>query len=158
MERTQQLLFEAFTQERDHVTSEVTGTGLGLAIVKKFVELMDGTIKVKSKLGEGTSFVVCIDARPTADSAYKEASSLNYYDVVLMDIRMPVMNGIEATKAIRELERVDAKTVPIIAMTANAYDVDVKASLDAGMNAHLAKPIDPNKLYATLDKHFQLTE
>lgn len=87
-----------------------------------------------------------------------KASSLNYYDVVLMDIRMPVMNGIEATKAIRELERVDAKTVPIIAMTANAYDVDIKASLDAGMNAHLAKPIDPNKLYATLDTHFRLAK
>lgn len=78
--------------------------------------------------------------------AYK-ASEPNTYDVVLMDIRMPVMDGLEATKAIRALPREDARTVPIIAMTANAYEEDVRKSLEAGMNEHLAKPIEPAKMY-----------
>ena len=65
-----------------------------------------------------------------------------YYDVILMDIRMPVMDGLEATKAIRELEREDAKKIPIIAMTANAFEEDRKACLDAGMDEHIGKPID----------------
>ena len=78
------------------------------------------------------------------------ASTPGYYDAVLMDIRMPVMDGLESAKAIRRLTRPDAKTVPIIAMTANAFDDDVHASLAAGMNAHLAKPIEPQKLYETL--------
>ncbi|MBO4401359.1 MAG: response regulator [Selenomonadaceae bacterium] len=74
----------------------------------------------------------------------------NYYDAVLMDIRMPVMDGLQATEAIRALERPDAKTVPIIAMTANAFDEDVQRSLQAGMNAHLSKPVEPDHLYETL--------
>lgn len=78
------------------------------------------------------------------------ASDAGFYDAILMDIRMPVMDGIEAARRIRALPRTDAATVPIIAMTANAYDADVRASLDAGMSAHLAKPIDPKLLYQTL--------
>ncbi|MCI2056385.1 MAG: ATP-binding protein [Oscillibacter sp.] len=74
------------------------------------------------------------------------------YNAVLMDIRMPVMNGLEAAKEIRRQERQDAKRVPIIAMTANAYEEDIRASLDAGMNAHLAKPFHPQKLYEELEK------
>ena len=77
-------------------------------------------------------------------------SAENYYDAVLMDIRMPVMDGLGATACIRALARADAKTVPIIAMTANAYDDDVEKSRAAGMNAHLAKPIDATTLYDTL--------
>ncbi|MDD3403689.1 MAG: transporter substrate-binding domain-containing protein [Hespellia sp.] len=73
-----------------------------------------------------------------------------YYDVILMDIRMPVMDGIAATKAIRELDHADAKNVPIIAMTANAFDEDVEKSLNAGMDAHLAKPIEPDRLFQTI--------
>jgi CheY-like chemotaxis protein len=73
-----------------------------------------------------------------------------YYDVVLMDVRMPVMDGLEATRRIRALERPDAKTVPIIAMTANVFDEDVERSLQAGMNAHLSKPIEPEKMYETM--------
>lgn len=73
-----------------------------------------------------------------------------YYDVIVMDIRMPVMNGLEATAAIRRLDRRDAGSIPIIAMTANAYDEDVRQSLEAGMNAHLAKPIEPQMLLQTL--------
>ena len=74
----------------------------------------------------------------------------NYFDAVLMDIRMPIMDGLTATETIRALERPDAKTVPIIAMTANAFDEDVQRSLQAGMNAHLSKPVEPEHLFKTL--------
>jgi len=78
------------------------------------------------------------------------AGEVGYYDAVLMDIRMPVMNGIEAAKAIRASGRGDAQSIPIIAMTANAFDFDVKASLSAGMDDHLDKPVEPEKLYRAL--------
>jgi CheY-like chemotaxis protein len=67
-----------------------------------------------------------------------------------MDLRMPVMNGFETAKAIRALNRSDAKSIPIVAMTADAFDEDAKRCLDAGMNAHIAKPIEPVKLFQTL--------
>ena len=67
-----------------------------------------------------------------------------------MDIRMPVMDGLAATRAIRSLSRRDAHTVPIIAMTANAYEEDAEKSRQAGMNAHLSKPIEPKVLFETL--------
>ena len=73
-----------------------------------------------------------------------------YYDAILMDVRMPVMDGLQATAAIRALERPDAKEIPIIAMTANAFDEDVQSSLHAGMDAHLSKPVEPERLYETL--------
>jgi CheY-like chemotaxis protein len=72
------------------------------------------------------------------------------YDAILMDVRMPVMNGLEATAAIRALDRTEAKRIPIIALTANALDEDVQRSLQVGMNAHLSKPVDPEQLYETL--------
>ena len=77
-------------------------------------------------------------------------SGIGFYDAVLMDIRMPVMGGYEAAKRIRELKRQDAGTVPIIAMTADAFADDVKKCLDAGMNGHIAKPVDPGVLYSRL--------
>jgi signal transduction histidine kinase len=75
------------------------------------------------------------------------------YDAILMDIMMPVMNGYEATKAIRASEHPDAKTIPIIAMTANAYAEDVQAALASGMNAHIAKPINIPLLLSTLNRY-----
>ncbi|MBR4473106.1 MAG: response regulator [Oscillospiraceae bacterium] len=75
-----------------------------------------------------------------------------YYDAILMDVRMPVMDGLEATRAIRALDRPDAKSIPIIAMTANAFDEDVQQSLQAGMNAHLSKPVEPERLYEMLSQ------
>jgi PAS domain S-box-containing protein len=75
------------------------------------------------------------------------------YDALLIDIRMPVMDGLEATRQIRALEKEDAATIPIIAMTANAYEEDIKASLEAGMNAHLGKPIVLQTLYETLAEY-----
>ena len=81
-----------------------------------------------------------------------ENSMPNYYDAILMDVRMPEMDGLEATKAIRALNRPDAKTIPIVAMTANAFDEDVQRSLQAGMNAHLSKPVEADNLYKTLEE------
>lgn len=78
------------------------------------------------------------------------ASDINYYCAILMDIRMPVIDGIEATRQIRRLRREDASTIPIIAMTANALDEDRKMTREAGMDAHLAKPFDPKQLFKTL--------
>ena len=74
-----------------------------------------------------------------------------YYDAILMDMRMPEMNGLEATRAIREMDRPDAASIPIIALTANAFDEDVQRSMQAGLNAHLSKPVEPENLFATLE-------
>lgn len=83
-----------------------------------------------------------------------EKSEENDFDAILMDIRMPEMDGLQATRYIRSLNRPDAKKIPIIAMTANAFVEDVEATSAAGMNEHLSKPIDPQKLYQTLAKYF----
>lgn len=80
-------------------------------------------------------------------------SAVNYYDAILMDIRMPIMDGLESTKQIRALNKLDANTIPIIAMSANAYEEDIKKSIDAGMNAHLSKPINPPLVFETLNKY-----
>ena len=80
-----------------------------------------------------------------------EAHEPGYYDAILMDMRMPEMDGLEATRRIRALDRPDAKSVPIIALTANAFDEDVQRSLQAGLNAHLSKPVQPESLYETLE-------
>ena len=195
-------IFESFTREEKTTVNRIQGTGLGLAITAKVVELMGGTISVKSKLGEGSEFTVVLelealeseneDKDPENDiidlagcrvllvedneinaeiaamilSQYEievdraengqigleqvQKNDIGYYDAVLMDIQMPVMNGYEATKAIRALDGDYYKTMPIIAMSANAYDDDVKACLAAGMNAHIAKPYNPDDLLKLL--------
>ena len=79
-------------------------------------------------------------------------SPLYYYDAILMDVRMPVMNGYEATAAIRALDRKDAASLPIVAMTADAFAEDVKKCMDSGMNAHVAKPIDVKEVCRQLEK------
>ncbi len=81
-----------------------------------------------------------------------QKSEIGYYHAVLMDIRMPVMDGYEATKAIRALERADSR-LPIIAMTADAFDGDVQKCMDAGMNDHLAKPLDIGECMRTIHKY-----
>ena len=75
-----------------------------------------------------------------------------YFDAILMDLRMPLMDGIEATKTIRAMDRPDAARIPIIALTANSFEEDVRETLTAGMNAHLPKPVDSDLLYETLGK------
>ena len=75
-----------------------------------------------------------------------------YYDAILMDMRMPEMDGLEATRKIREMNRLDAKNIPIIALKANAFDEHVQYSMQAGLNAHLSKPVEPDTLFKTLEE------
>ena len=84
-----------------------------------------------------------------------EKSKPYEYDIILMDIMMPVMNGYEATKMIRSLDREDAKEVPIIAMTANAFTEDRIRAKEAGMDQHIAKPIDIKTILAVFDQVFR---
>lgn len=77
-------------------------------------------------------------------------SAVGYYDAILMDIRMPQMDGLQSANAMRHLSKPNSKTIPIVAMTANAFDDDIQRSRAAGMNAHLAKPIEPQQLYQVL--------
>ncbi|SDX30609.1 response regulator [Eubacterium barkeri] len=95
---------------------------------------------------------VCVEHAANGKLALERfrTAQVHEFDAILMDIRMPVMDGLEATETIRSMNRAEAKSIPIIAMTANAFDEDVQRSLDAGMNAHLAKPIEPQRLYDTL--------
>ena len=81
------------------------------------------------------------------------SSEPRHYDAVLMDVKMPVMDGIAATRAIRALNRPDAKAVPIIALTANAFDEDIKQTAEAGMTAHIAKPVGARTLYQVLEQY-----
>ena len=82
------------------------------------------------------------------------ASDEGYYDAVLMDIHMPEMDGYEATAAIRAMERNDTVNMPVIAMTADAFNEDIKRCLAAGMNAHISKPVDPERLFSVLGEFF----
>jgi len=81
-----------------------------------------------------------------------EKSEENYYNIILMDIQMPVMNGYEATQAIKKLSRKDAITIPIISMTANAFAEDIQRSKNAGLNKHLTKPLDIKQLMKCLER------
>ena len=83
---------------------------------------------------------------------YFEKNESGYYSAVLMDIRMPEMDGLSATRIIRSLGHQDSRSIPIIAMTANAFDEDVQQSMQVGMNAHLSKPVEPDHLYQTLEE------
>ncbi len=95
--------------------------------------------------------VICVENGQLAVEMFQN-SEAGSFDVILMDIMMPVMNGLDAARAIRALDRPDAGTIPIIAMTANAYEDDVRNAREAGMNGHLAKPIDTGLLYRTLSE------
>lgn len=107
------------------------------------------TIKTFTKIRK-PGFVVWDDAR--------EGGFITGYiecDTILMDIRMPVLDGLEATRRIRKLDRRDVGMIPIIAMSANAYAEDIEKSREAGIDKHLSKPIDPNILYQTLTDIFK---
>ncbi len=164
-------LFDAFTQEDSSYSNKYGSTGLGMPITKNMVELMNGHIEVESKKNVGTTFVITVTLSESERSKVeKENGELtpNEMSVLVIDDDpiacehavvvlgqvaedMPVMDGLEATKAIRALERPDAKTIPIIALTANAFDEDVQRSLQAGLNAHLSKPIEPDTLFEILE-------
>jgi len=196
-------IFDEFSRERNATDSKIQGTGLGMPIVKRIVDLMGGTIDVKSKLGEGTTFTVRIPHRIAAgvenvektvaidkkvlkgkrvllaednelnaeiavaileDAGLKvdvaedgkkcvnmiASREVGYYDLVLMDIQMPNMNGYEAARAIRCLEN-EKSQIPIVAMTANAFKEDKYEALSVGMNDHLSKPIKVDKLMKVLN-------
>ena len=93
-----------------------------------------------------------VDHAPNGKAAVEmfEKSTAGIYAAILMDVRMPVMDGLEAARTIRSMRRADAKTIPIIALTANAFDEDVQLSMQAGMNAHLIKPVEADQLLRVL--------
>ena len=99
------------------------------------IEQLQGTGLIIEEADDGQHAVEAFTASPEG-----------HYCLILMDVQMPKMNGYEATKKIRALQRADAQSVPIIAMTANAFKEDVDAALEAGMTAHLAKPLENDKL------------
>lgn len=195
-------LFDSFSREYNTTIGKVSGTGLGMAIVKNLVDMMDGDICVKSKLGEGTCFTLTFEHKIADEDSIEwnqeldvldeksilegkrvllaEDNDLNaeiamvlleqsglildrvedglacvnrlsevdadLYDLILMDIQMPNMNGYEATRRIRQFENVKKASIPILAMTANAFEEDKKMAMEAGMNGHISKPIDVNVL------------
>ncbi len=107
------------------------------------------TIVAKNLLSKRGFAIIHAENGAEALERFKD-SAQGEFDLILMDIRMPVMDGIEATRRIRALDRADARSVPIVAMTANAYEEDRKQTREAGMNAHLAKPIDVRQFQAVL--------
>ena len=106
-------------------------------------------LKIITGVLSQTSGEVAVNGRLAVDMFAEHPAG--YYDAILMDMRMPEMDGLEATKAIRAMDREDAKKIPIIALTANAFDEDVQRSMQAGLNAHLSKPVEPDILFETLE-------
>ena len=197
-------LFDAFAQEESTEAANPNGTGLGLAIAKKYMDMMGGSIQVRSKLNHGTTFELHLMVEETEEKASShnsggnhchfghlrillaednalnqeiaqmllsskgasldivsngqeavdkfEASKPGTYQLILMDIRMPVMNGYTAAEKIRHSQHPDGADIPIIAMTADAYEDDIKHCMAVGMNGHISKPINPDKLYNEIAK------
>lgn len=208
-EEFQEHIYEPFAREKQLPEHVASGTGLGLVITKHLVEIMGGTIGFKSRLGEGTTYVVTLSFAVADESGYKacssrdaddgslplaglnallaedneinreiaefvlaragatvvttengkealeafEASPAGTFDVILMDIMMPVMDGYETARAIRASQHEDAASIPIVAASANAFADDKRASRAAGMDEHIAKPIDSNELIAAIKRH-----
>ncbi len=196
-------LFEKFTQADSSTTRRYGGSGLGLAICRELAQLMDGSISVVSREGEGSTFFAEIPLERSSEQAMAsepdvaaemehrrirllaaednlvnqkvlqaivepmdveleivadgrsavEAWRTGVYDVILMDIQMPIMDGIAATQAIRAIESADARVrTPILALTANALVHQIEEYLAAGMDGHIAKPIEIAKLYEALNR------
>jgi PAS domain S-box-containing protein len=193
-------LFNKFSQEDESIARSYGGTGLGMSIVKQLVELMNGTITVQSKKGEGTQVNINLSFTkgtesdlPKKDNSHVEAHILadkkillvednemnrvvaetilnqygatiseavngmealeairnHRYDIVLMDIQMPVMDGLEATRHIRNDLH---STIPIIALTANAVKGEMEKCIQAGMNDYLSKPFEEEDLVRLIAK------
>lgn len=200
-----QHIFEDFSRERNSTVSGIQGTGLGMSIVKKLIDLMHGTIDIKSEVGKGTRIEVTLSFRLAGgtkkihDQTRNEMEQMNLaglkvllvednemnreiarellveqgivvdeaddgtvavakvkkskpgqYDLILMDIQMPTMDGYQATQAIRKLRNKQLANIPIIAMTANVFEEDKKKGAEVGMNGHLGKPIDVPQLLKLL--------
>ncbi len=178
MDYQKTVLCTTITRAESSLTNKIQGTGLRMAITKNLVEAMGGTIDVDSELGQGRCFEVFMDLKIAEDrtvtlAAQEEtdeqdgnilqgmrflcAEDNELNAEILMDIQMPVMNGYEATKAIRRSSHKLAKTIPIIAMTANAFSEDIQHSLVAGMNAHVSKPVEMDTVLFsdTIQKNLQ---
>ena len=115
-------------------------------------EDVDLNMEVAVKLLELVNVEVTQAVNGKVAAQLYEKSPDGTFDCILMDVNMPVMNGYESTNLIRSMNKPDAKTIPILAMTANAFSEDIKAALDAGMNGHIAKPVETKILYQTLEK------
>lgn len=197
-------IFEPFSREKNQATRNIEGTGLGMAITKNLIDMMNGSIKVESKINEGSKFTVELTFK-VDDSDKQETETTNQefdlsglnilaaednelnreilvellnnegikvdvaingkevtekflaskegsYDCILMDVQMPIMDGYEATKIIRNSNHKESKTIPIIAMTANTFTDDVQTAIQSGMSAHLAKPLNMKDLKSTLQR------
>ncbi|MBR6329703.1 MAG: response regulator [Lachnospiraceae bacterium] len=205
-------IWEAYTRENTEIVHETQGTGLGMVIVGNIINMMHGTIDVKSAPGKGSEFIIELsfdpagaeDAAGEKDRITQEAMNRDYsgltvlvvddtamnrklaqillskrgfsvittdngidaveqvkdkgaggIDIILMDVKMPVMDGLEATRRIRALEDKDLSSIPVIAMTANAFESDIKEALDAGMNDHVPKPFTPEELITVVYKNLR---
>ena len=145
----------AANQIGDHAPSDTTAVWMRDDYSGKrllLVEDVELNREIAEFILEEAGFV--IESAPDGTDAVSmvEKSPEGYYDAVLMDVQMPIMNGYEATKAIRAMQRKDVKNLPIIAMTANAMEEDKEAALKSGMNAHIAKPLDIELLISVLHK------
>jgi signal transduction histidine kinase/ActR/RegA family two-component response regulator len=143
--------FELVPKKKEKPLSEKEPDAYGLS-GRKALLVEDNEMNseiMKMLLGRAGMDVVCAYNGKEALTMF-EASEMGEYNVVLMDLRMPVMDGYEATRCIRALGRPDAENVPIIAVTANAFDEDIRTCLDVGMNAHVSKPVNPTALLATI--------
>ena len=211
-------LFVPFERERSSTESGIEGTGLGMSVAKSIIDMIGGTVRVKSEEGVGTEFIIVFDlrlntgspGRSSGQSARLEEESVTEpfhnrfekggsillvednqlnreiareileeagftvsevedgdlaverimaskpgdFDLVLMDIQMPTMNGYEATKEIRRLKDEELSTIPIVAMTANAFEEDRQRAKECGMNGFITKPVVIDKLLSELEKHF----
>jgi CheY-like chemotaxis protein len=203
-------IFEKFTQADSSISRKYGGTGLGLAITRKLVEIYGGQIRVESRVGEGSTFIVELPFELAPASAYAEpavsrpasangapksarvllvednavnqrvvlamlrkqglridianngqealdrlASVDEPYDLVLMDVQMPILDGLETTRIVRRDARWEH--LPIIAMTAHAMIGDRERCLQAGMNGYISKPLQPALLIATIEEHLVAT-
>lgn len=145
------------TKEYREAVTETDGALLqGKQILLAEDNNMNILVATKLLEHEGCEVTVAKNGKEAVDLF--EASAEGGFDAILMDVRMPVMDGIEATKTIRKLNRMDGAKVPIIAMTADAFTEEQKKTLDAGMNYHLSKPIDPKLLYKVLRQYIGARE
>lgn len=147
----QRIYQEKEYKEQENIVEEYNFTGRRVLLVEDHVL----NIEVAKRLLEAKGMAVEVVENGLAAIEAFTLAPLGYFDAILMDIRMPVMDGLTAAKAIRQLKKKSAAKIPIIAMSANAFDEDMEKSKMAGMNAHLAKPIEPQALYATLKEYME---